>query len=211
MQNTNVTGERIRELRKKKGLKAIDLASSLNINRSRVSNWELGVRNPQNEELIRLADKLDVSPAYLKGWINEEVYSTHQPIEQNVFTRRDGTEIQLRNTNSDHAYSEQFLKQRGLKARQLIALTSDDDAMSGVVNKGDTVLIDMQRQRSNVRDLFAILTNDRIWIRWIRPEIDGGYTISAEDATQYPDMQITIDQLEALDIIGRIARIERDR
>lgn len=211
MQETNVLGERLRELRGRHGLKAVDLANSINVNRARYSNWELGIRNPQYKELVMLADKLNVNPAYLLGWINDEIYSTHLPIDRATVKRSDGSEVSVPNTTADHAYSNEYLKQRGFQARQLIALIADDDSMKDVVRKGDTVLVDMQRKRSPSRDLFAILINDRVWIRWIRPEIDGeSYTLSAEDSKQYPDQPLSKEQLEALDIIGRVARIERD-
>tara|TARA_B100000929_G_scaffold259202_2_gene222848 strand:- start:2227 stop:2859 length:633 start_codon:yes stop_codon:yes gene_type:complete len=207
----NITGQRLRELRARRDMKAIDVAKALGIQRTRVSNWETGIRNPQREELVKLAALLDVSPAYLIGWINEEIYSTHQPIEQNTLTLNNGENVTLESATSAHAYSEQFLAARDLKARQLMALTVDDDAMHDVVCKGDTVLVDMQRKRSGGRDLFAMFVNGSVWVRWIRPELDNTFTVSAEDNTQYPDQTLTKEQLEALDIIGRIARIERDR
>lgn len=212
MQETNVLGERLRELRKRKGLKAVDLAKALDITRARYSNWELGIRNPQYRELVLLADHLNVNPGYLLGWINDEIYSTHLPVDRTTVKRADGSEISVPNANANHAYSQAFLKQHGFEARQLIALSVEDDSMKDVVCKGDTVLVDMKRTRSPIRDLFAILINDRVWIRWIRPEIDGkSYTLSAEDSSQYPDRPLSQSELEALDIIGRVARIERDR
>ena len=192
-------------------MKAVDLAKELGIQRTRISNWETGIRNPQREELVKLAAALDVSPAYLIGWINEEIYSTHQPIEQNTLTLKNGETVTLESASSAHAYSEQFLNERDLKARQLIALTINDDAMHGEVNKGDSVLVDMQRKRAGGRDMFAMLVNGSVWVRWIRPELNGTFTVSAEDSEQYPDQTLSQKQLEALDIIGRIARIERDR
>lgn len=211
MQETNVLGERLRELRKRQGLKAVDLANSISVNRARYSNWELGIRNPQYKELVMLADKLNVNPAYLLGWINDDIYSTHLPVDRATVKRSDGSEVSVPNTTADHAYSNEYLEQRGFQARQLIALKADDDSMEDIVRKGDTVLVDMQRKRSPSRDLFAILINDRVWIRWIRPEIDGkSYTLMAEDSKQYADQPLTKEQLEALDIIGRVARIERD-
>jgi transcriptional regulator with XRE-family HTH domain len=213
MQETNVLlTERLPALRKKKGLKATDVAKALDINRTRLSNWELGIRKPQYRELEALADFLNVNPAYLLGWINDDIYSTHLPVDRTTVKRNDGGEVSVPNATGEHAYSEGYLKQHGFEARQLIALTVDDDSMKEVVCKGDTVLIDMKRKHSPVRDLFAILINGRVWIRWIRPEIDGkSYTLSAEDSSQYPDRLLTREELEELDIIGRVARIERDR
>lgn len=212
MHETNVLRERLLALRKRKGLKATDVASDLKINRTRFSNWELGIRKPQYRELEMLADYFDVNPAYLLGWINDEHYSTHAPVDRIRVKRHDGAEISIPNANAEHAYSQRYLEQRSFQARQLISFTVDDDSMKDVICQGDTVLVDMTRKHSGIRDLFAILINDRVWIRWIRPEIDGkSYTISAEDRSQYPDRTLSKDELDQMDIIGRVARIERDR
>jgi hypothetical protein len=48
-------------------------------------------------------------------------------------------------------------------------------------------------------------------VRWIRPEINGSFTIAAEDTEHYPDNRLTKDGLTELRIIGRVTRISRDR
>ena len=98
-----------------------------------------------------------------------------------------------------------------LKPSSIITVKAEDDAMEGVISKGDLALIDMSRKPDAVRDLFAILVGDRIWLRWIRPEINGSYTMSAENSHQYPDETLTTEQLQQLNIIGRVAIIEHER
>lgn len=58
---------RIKELRKKKGVKQIELCQLLNVTQGNVSAWENGLWEPSNETLKKLADYFDVSTDYLLG------------------------------------------------------------------------------------------------------------------------------------------------
>lgn len=59
--------ERIKLLRKKKGLSQEDLAVRLDVVRQTISKWEKGYSLPNAEMLTRLADVLDVSVNELLG------------------------------------------------------------------------------------------------------------------------------------------------
>ena len=52
-------------------------------------------------------------------------------------------------------------------------------------------------------DLFALLVNGRVLIRWIRQELTGGYVVQDEDRERYPDQQLSLMELSNLTIIGR--------
>lgn len=63
----NTLGERIRELRTKKGLEQKELADILKVHKGTISNWENDKRNPDNEMLSKIADFFSVSVDYLLG------------------------------------------------------------------------------------------------------------------------------------------------
>ncbi|MNE76404.1 putative HTH-type transcriptional regulator [compost metagenome] len=83
--------------------------------------------------------------------------------------------------------------------------------MAGVINDGDEFLIDLDQTKVIDADLFALIVNSRIWVRWIRPEIDGTFTLAAQDSERFPSQCLTADQLASLDIIGRVAMTCRYR
>ncbi|MED4914337.1 helix-turn-helix transcriptional regulator [Parageobacillus thermoglucosidasius] len=58
-------GRRLRELRKKHGLYASDVAKKLNIHRSTYTNYETGGRTPDPEKLIKLAEMFNTTVDYL--------------------------------------------------------------------------------------------------------------------------------------------------
>ena len=59
--------ERLKELRLKKGLTQKDIADLVHVNRVTYTNWEKGKREPSFENLIKLADLLEVSLDWLFG------------------------------------------------------------------------------------------------------------------------------------------------
>ncbi|KSU30842.1 transcriptional regulator Cro/CI family [Lactococcus lactis subsp. lactis] len=63
----SVFAERLKELRKGKGLTQQKVADSLNISQPNYRRWESGERSPSVETLIMLADYFDVSIDYLLG------------------------------------------------------------------------------------------------------------------------------------------------
>lgn len=57
-------GNKIKTLRKLRGMSQEDLGDKLNLRRSTISNWEIGRRNPSLKDLERLSDALGVGLDY---------------------------------------------------------------------------------------------------------------------------------------------------
>ncbi|WP_247930726.1 helix-turn-helix domain-containing protein [Streptococcus mitis] len=62
-----VFSERLKELRLKKGLTQTELGEKVGVKQSTFTNWEKGKREPSFENLIKLADLLEVSLDWLFG------------------------------------------------------------------------------------------------------------------------------------------------
>lgn len=65
-------GERVRELRQKRGLTQVDLGERLSLPQSRVSEIEKGSRVPNLETILRLALALDCKVSVLMGVFDKE-------------------------------------------------------------------------------------------------------------------------------------------
>lgn len=64
-------GERIREIRELRNLTLKEVAESLGKTEATVQRYESGNINIKNDTLAEIANILDVSPAYLMGWIKD--------------------------------------------------------------------------------------------------------------------------------------------
>ena len=58
---------RLKELRKKRGISQLRLATDLNTTQNTISRYETGEREPGITELIKIADYFNVSVDYLIG------------------------------------------------------------------------------------------------------------------------------------------------
>ena len=59
--------ERLKKLRKQTGLTQVDVAVKLGISQQAYGSWERGVKKPTQENLVKIAQILNVSVDYLVG------------------------------------------------------------------------------------------------------------------------------------------------
>ena len=59
--------ERLKKLRKDAGLTQVDVAEKLGISQPAYASWERGVKKPTQENLVKIAQILNVSVDYLVG------------------------------------------------------------------------------------------------------------------------------------------------
>ena len=59
--------ERLKKLRKDAGLTQVDVANKLGISQPAYASWERGVKKPTQENLVKIAQILNVSVDYLVG------------------------------------------------------------------------------------------------------------------------------------------------
>lgn len=65
--------ERLKELRKQAHLTQVELASKLGIVQSSYADWERGKKKPTQDNLVKIAQILNVSVDYLVGNFSEEI------------------------------------------------------------------------------------------------------------------------------------------
>jgi len=65
----SVFSDRLAELRKKRGLTQQQIADELSVNRVTYTNWEKGNREPNLENVVKLAHILDVTTDDLLGMV----------------------------------------------------------------------------------------------------------------------------------------------
>ena len=60
-----LVGEKLKKLRKARGLSQEDLANELKVSRQSISKWELGESFPDTNHLVRVSDYFGISLDYL--------------------------------------------------------------------------------------------------------------------------------------------------
>lgn len=75
-------GERLKYLRKQSNVSQDDLAKRLGVTRSCVANYEQGTREPNFEDLERIADAFNVEIDYLVGKSDETASVSANPLTE---------------------------------------------------------------------------------------------------------------------------------
>lgn len=217
---TKLIASRLRELRESREwtidhtVKLLSEISNEPIIRSRYSNWENGIRKPRSEQVHALAKLFDVPAAYIAGLTSDNgsapaVGEYSVPNQQLVLTAR-GLEP-IDQADDGIALKNSLLEELKLDRNKIMLVRVSDDSMGGLIKNGDRVLVDLSRTEPTGGDLFAILVNGRIVIRWITDELTGGYLIRAENQDRYQNQHITADDIGKIQIIGRVSLIVNSR
>lgn len=194
--------------------KRLSVIAGKEMSASRYSNWELGLRMPGPDQMIHLGQLFGKPAAWVQGFTDNDslsaVSSNYVTANSPNIATKSGL-LTLSQATDSTAYSLNYLNARGLNRNKLLSIRQIDQSMQGVVEEGAEVLLDLERNAVRGADLFGIVVQDHIWIRFIRPELNGTYTITAANNAQYADQNLTPEQFKDIDVIGRVARIAHDR
>lgn len=181
---------------------------------SRYSNWELGLRMPPVDQVVLLAKLFGKTPAWLQGYTDNDslsaVTSNYVTANPPNISTKNGLLI-LPQVTDNTAFSLEYIESRGLNRNKLLCIKQIDSSMAPLIAEGAEVLLDGDQVNVRGADLFGIVVADTVWIRWICPELNNTFTLKASDTQQYPDSKMTRDELDQLDIVGRVVRISHDR
>lgn len=67
MSDQEFIGKRIAEVRRRRGMKQVDLGTAIGVTDQTISNWEVGLRTPRSDLLAKLCLELQCSADYILG------------------------------------------------------------------------------------------------------------------------------------------------
>ena len=89
--------QKIKYHRQKLGLTLEELGNKVGVSKSTVRKWETGmIANMRRDKIAKLAQALNVSPAYLMGWTDDEQGEEPKPAEVIVNDPQDRFTIMFR-------------------------------------------------------------------------------------------------------------------
>lgn len=214
---SRLIGQRLRKCREARQWTLEEAVRQLNataagspVGSTGMNMWELGERRPRLEAFPALSKIYNMPASYLAGLDSGEhasdyVYPLRAPSTPGLL---------LDSTLADDclAVRAPFLAELGVAPNDLMVIRMPDDGMTHTAGKGDPLLLDQSKRTAPAeRDMYALLVNGRIWVRWIRPEMDDSYSIASDDPVKYPDMKVSVDDLEKFQIIGRVVMTTKRR
>lgn len=154
MKNLDSTGERVKKRRKELNLTQEELAKKMGYqNRSSINNIEAGGRQISQKIVEKLADALDVSPAYLMCWTDDDgldIRDTHPsdltprkaPSDSDKAVFEVSEEIRLQNAfiNYINSIGYEFVEPNQIKKGSVLVEITDNE------------LLDLEEKSSNYTD-----------------------------------------------------------
>lgn len=101
------------------------------------------------------------------------------------------------------AFTAYSLRKQGLEPAKLSAIRVDGDSMEGLLNDGDTVMIDHARNALEGEAVYVIRLDDHLYAKRLQRQFDGSIHIISENKA-YRDMVVPKEHLNDLEIIGRV-------
>ncbi|WP_240915557.1 helix-turn-helix transcriptional regulator [Metapseudomonas otitidis] len=101
------------------------------------------------------------------------------------------------------SFTRYSLRKKGLMPANLACLRVDGDSMTGLLEDGDTVMIDLHRNTLEGEGVYVVMLDDHLYAKRLQRQFDGSVLIISHNAA-YKEMVVPKDRLSELHIIGRV-------
>ncbi|HHK6008332.1 TPA: helix-turn-helix transcriptional regulator [Neisseria subflava] len=107
------------------------------------------------------------------------------------------------------AYRKDWLKLRGLFAKDLNCVTARGDSMEPTIHSKDTLLVDTSKNNPRDGQIYVIRSGDTLWVKRIQKQIDGSLLLISDNDT-YPPMSLMLADHPDIQVIGQVVQISKD-
>lgn len=101
------------------------------------------------------------------------------------------------------SFTRYSLRKKGLRPADLACLRVDGDSMTGLLEDGDTVMIDQRRNTLEGEGVYVVILDEHLYAKRLQRQFDGSILIISHNK-EYQPMIVPKDRLEELQIIGRV-------
>jgi len=197
---------RLTTLRKNKRMTQDDLGKVFNVSGKTVGSWERGYRQPDLEQVSKLADYFDVTTDYLLG---RDVFQPIKgadivsvPLVGNVKAGVDG--LALENVEGYTSFLPEDIK----KGKEYFALRISGDSLVGDgIFPDDVVLVEKNADYVPNKLYVVIINGEEGTLKHLTVNHDH-YVLTSSNPN-YPPRILNGKQLEDTVIVGRVVQIKR--
>lgn len=101
------------------------------------------------------------------------------------------------------SFTRYSLRKKGLTPANLACLRVDGDSMTGLLEDGDTVMIDQSRNTLEGEGVYVVLLDDHLYAKRLQRQFDGSVLIISHNK-EYKEMTVPKERLGELYIAGRV-------
>lgn len=197
--------ENLRIARKHRNMTQLQVANCLGISRSAYSHYETGFRDPDTDNLVRLADLLGVSVEFLLGI--DEPSKSNPMINRIPLLGSVPAGVPIEAIEDVEEYIDIY--PRFVKHGELFALHVKGDSMEPDLRSGDIVIIEKQEYVDNGDIAVVRVNGEDVTLKRVKLSQKGLMLIPSNPA--YDPVFFDSDQVATLPvtIIGKVIEIRR--
>lgn len=203
-------GERLKRIRKDKGMTAGELAAKVGVSRPTITRYEIGLITMSVDMVGKIADALHVSPLDIMGvnYAEEEPFGNDNIEVPNLGTVAGGIPVDAIEDRCNKFSITEALARTG----QFATFEIKGNSMSPKINDGDTVLVKYQPMVDS-GDVAIIYMNDfQVTCKKVFFLDDGKVKIQAYNEEVYGTKVFTKAELKEMNfrILGKVILVVRD-
>jgi phage repressor protein C with HTH and peptisase S24 domain len=101
------------------------------------------------------------------------------------------------------SFTRYSLRKKGLNPADLACLRIVGDSMTGLLEDGDTVMVDLGRNSLEGEGVYVVMLDDHLYAKRLQRQFDGAVRIISHNKA-YEPMTVPKERLGELQIIGRV-------
>lgn len=195
----NLMGNRIKELRKKKGITMEELGNIIGVQRAAIMKYEKGyVENIKRSSIEKMANYFNVSPSYLMG-LSNTIINVYSSVHAGI----------LNEMIENIVDTEEISEKMASSGKDYFGIKVKGDSMSPQYLEGDTLIIEKASTCEYGQDCIVAINGNEAFLKrvYINPQ---GITLQALNP-KYEPLIYTNEEVSSLPvtIIGIVRELRR--
>lgn len=175
-------GEKIKTLRLERDMTLEELGNKVGVGKSTVRKWETGmIANMKRDKILKIAEALNTSPAYLMGWDNNVL-----PIENGTKEKKKGVTINVLGRVAagipieaiEDIIDTEEISEEMASTGEYFGLKIHGNSMEPRIMDGDVVIVKRQDDAESGDIIIATINGDEATCKRLRKLRDGVELIS---------------------------------
>lgn len=197
-------GERLKEVMGNTGARAF--ARACGLSEGAIRSYLSGETFPTLDRLAQIAHATKADPMWLAfgglakpdadDYAYVPLYDARCSAGSGAWNERSRVLVNL-------SFTRYSLRKKGLSPTDLACLRVDGDSMLGLLDDGDTVMIDLRRNALEGEGVYVVMLDDHLYAKRLQRQFDGSVLIISHNK-EYQPMTVPKERLAELHIIGRV-------
>lgn len=146
---------------------------------------------------------------HLEGEIDKDEYAYIPMYDVEVSAGNGAAAYGVAEPANHLAYRKDWLKLRGLFAKDLNCVTARGDSMEPTISSKDTLLVDTSKTNPRDGHIYVIRSGDVLWVKRVQRQIDGSLLLISDNST-YPPMPLMLADHPDIQVIGQVVQVSKD-